>query len=130
MEMKKGKDGANFEELMLLVKELQDEVRKSRLELEAMAKEGMIAAKQTLNRKEAAAYMGVSVSAMNWYCKNRVITYYIAGGMSYFDKSELDSFMHTTRVGKSDEMRQLAEKRFRELRKRQEEPRSFLAANG
>lgn len=130
MEMTKEKNGAGFEELMLLVKELQNEVLKSRSELKAMAKEGMIATKQTLNRKEAAAYMGVSVSAMDRYCKNRVITYYIAGGMSYFDKSELDSFMHTTRMGKSDEMRRLAEKRFRDLRERQEEPRSFLAANG
>lgn len=123
-------NGVDLEGLMLLVKDLQNEILQSRMILQDIAKENTIAIKQTLNRKEAAAYLGVSVSAVNRYCRDRVITYYIAGGMSYFDRSELDSFMHTTRMGKSDEMRRLAEKRFRDLRERREEPRSFLAANG
>lgn len=129
MEMTK-ENGVDLEGLMLLVKDLQNEILQSRMILQDIAKENTIAIKQTLNRKEAAAYLGVSVSAVNRYCRDRVITYYIAGGMSYFDRSELDSFMHTTRMGKSDEMRRLAEKRFRDLRERREEPRSFLAANG
>ncbi len=123
-------NGVDLEGLMLLVKDLQNEILQSRMILQDIAKENTIAIKQTLNRKEAAAYLGVSVSAVNRYCRDRVITYYIAGGMSYFDRSELDSFMHTTKISKSDEIRRLMEKRFQGLRERRAEPRSFLAANG
>lgn len=124
-------DGVSLEGLMLLVRELQQQILESRIELRDMAREAMIASKPTLNRDEAAAYMGVSKSAVNRYCKDRILTYHIGkgGGMSYFDKDELDRFMHATKISRREEVSRFAHQKIREMCERRTEPRSFLAAN-
>ncbi len=126
------KEGSvSLEGLMLLVRELQQQVLESRIELRDMAREAVIASKPTLNRDEAAAYMGVSKSAVNRYCKDKILTYHIGkgGGMSYFDKEELDRFMHATKISRNEEVSRFAQERLLDMHDRRTEPRSFLSAN-
>ncbi len=84
-----------------------------------------IAAKDMLTREEAAAYMGVTVSGMNKYCSEKVISYSKSAGKSYFKKSDLLAFMQSTEVKSNEQVQAEAAARLREKNLRRIEPKSF-----
>lgn len=113
-------------DILSLVKEVQQKML--RLEND-MANRASMYFKETMTRKEAAAYLGVSMATINRYCRRRVITYHISEGLSYFDKEELDRFMHATKISREEDVARAARRKIMEVRERKIEPRSFLAAN-
>lgn len=113
-------------DVLSLVKEVQQQML--RLEND-MANRASMYFKKTMTRKEAAAYLGVSRATMDRYCKRRVITYYMSEGLSFFDKEELDRFMHATKISREEDIARATRRKIMEVREKKFEPRSFLAAN-
>lgn len=128
MEAKKGK--GNIPDWQSLERELRETrmmLKEVILQVKELTSEVGRTARPTLNRKEAAEFLGISVSTMNIYCSRKVIPYYWSRqGMTYFDKEDLLAFMHETEVKAEDIARQNAIDRIYMKRLRSVEPAKKL----
>ena len=70
---------------------------------------GEISSKQVLTTKEAAAYLGWSMSYLYQQTRLHTIPHYCPMGKTlYFDRLELDEWMKRTRVASNDELQEKA----------------------
>lgn len=69
-----------------------------------------ISRRELMTTKEAAEYLGVSMSTLYKMTHNRVIPYYKpTGRISYFNRADLDAWMTSTRVSTVTELNTMAE---------------------
>lgn len=106
---------------------LRELLRDAVLQVKALRGEVALTAKPTLNRKEAAEFLGVSVNTLNQYCSKKAIPYHWSrqGGMTYFEKEDLLEFMHDTEVREEEIGRQDIVDGIRLKRLRRTEPKSM-----
>ena len=79
-------------------------------ELQELKKLTVLSAKQALTMSEAALLTGLSKSRLYKMCCEKKIPYYKSQGgkLTYFDKSELNSWMLRNRVRTNDEIEEQA----------------------
>lgn len=66
--------------------------------------------KEVLTAKEAAAYMGVTLSCLYRWTMERVVPHYKPNGkMCYFNRLELEQWLMSNRVETNDEINQKAQ---------------------
>jgi len=72
--------------------------------------------KKYLSTKEAAEYLGVSMSTIYSYTRNRIIPHYKPGGNCFFLIKELDEFMKKNRVKTMEEIKRDALKHYHRIK--------------
>ena len=63
--------------------------------------------RKLLTSKEAAQYLGISLSFLRKMMMNRIIPMYKPNGkLCYFDPSDLDAYLTSVRIASQDEIRE------------------------